>query len=474
MFRLPNVPCKGSKVMSPLYSSVQRSIKSTRARPQFSVATWAFRLVAFSLLVLTATPALAQTPWPAETRANAINLTPIEGPGENDFHSDLSAAVWNPLTQTLWLGRNGPGASGSKLWAVVDSAAGGFEIRQGPGGRSEWTGFGDLEGVTQADFAEEVVYVIVEGIEQIREYDISTPGTQVLNNTWNTRPHLPVNGGKGAEGITFVPDTALFSVGFVDRFGNPYLSSGGMGGLMFVGHQNGGSIFVFDLNRSNSTFVFVGEYETPHNEVAGLEFDRSSGELFVWHDAGHDILSVLDLASVGVVPNVRRRFNELGRFDGPNSANNEGIAIVPISDCVGGSRDFFMTTDDGEEDSLRWYREFTHGCSVCESDTDEDGICDTVDNCTEAANATQTDSDLDGYGNACDPDSNNDGLIGGPDHNAFALAFGTLCGEPGFDPALDFNEDCAIGGPDFTTFRAHFGEAPGPSALTCAGTVPCP
>ena len=44
-------------------------------------------------------------------------------------------------------------------------------------------------------------------------------------------------------------------------------------------------------------------------------------------------------------------------------------------------------------------------------DTDGDGIPDNMDNCTEVANATQTDSDNDGYGNRCDPDFNDDGTV---------------------------------------------------------------
>lgn len=432
------------------------------------------RLAVFVLSLVAAGSAGAQLPWPAEPRADAVNLTSIEGPGTNDFHLDLSAAVWNPLTETLWLGRNGPGSGNSKLWAVVDAPAGGFEIEEGGAGRSEWTGFGDLEGVTQADFLEDVVYVIIEGEERIKEYDVSVPGVQTLNNTWDTSPHLPVSGGSGAEGITFVPDSALASSGFVDRFGNPTLSAGGMGGLMFVGHQNGGAVYVFDLDRSNGTFVYVGEYETSHSEVAGLEFDRSTGELFVWHDAGNDILSVLDLASDPVVAGVRRRFVELHQFTGPNHANNEGIAVVPIGDCVEGVRDFFMTTDDGGADSLRWYREFSHGCPVCGADGDGDEVCDTADNCLGTSNASQTDSDQDGYGNACDPDVNNDGVVGGPDFAFFRAAFGSRCGDPEYDPVADFNDDCVVGGPDFSVFAAHFGGGPGPSAHVCAGTVPCP
>ena len=45
----------------------------------------------------------------------------------------------------------------------------------------------------------------------------------------------------------------------------------------------------------------------------------------------------------------------------------------------------------------------------------DDGIGDCVDNCTEKTNASQTDSNGDGYGNACDPDYNNDGTVGGAD-----------------------------------------------------------
>jgi hypothetical protein len=109
------------------------------------------------------------------------------------------------------------------------------------------------------------------------------------------------------------------------------------------------------------------------------------------------------------------------------------------------------------------------------SDTqDGDGVCDTADNCLGTSNASQADSDQDGYGNACDPDVNNDGVVGGPDFAFFRAAFGSQCGDPEYDPVADFNDDCVVGGPDFTVFAAHFGGGPGPSAHVCAGTVPCP
>ena len=107
-------------------------------------------------------------------------------------------------------------------------------------------------------------------------------------------------------------------------------------------------------------------------------------------------------------------------------------------------------------------------------DGDGDGVDDDADNCTEVENADQRDTDGDGFGNACDPDYNNDGAVGIPDFNAFRARFGLTDTDPGFDPAVDHNGDGAVGIPDFNVFRSYFGQPPGPSGLACAGTVPCP
>ena len=317
-------------------------------------------LLAVALLLLTA-HAHAQAPWPAEAVSDAVNLTPIEGPGANDFHNDLSGAFWNPQTRTLWLVRNGP-AGNSKMWAVVEDGLGGFQIDQRGGARGEWTNFGDLEGVTQADLGADRVILIIEGEERIKEYDVSSYGTAILLNDWDTSALLPRAGGSGSEGITFVPDFYLSRAGFVDPSGALYTSTQGMGGLIFVGHQNGGSIFVFDLNRADGSFLFVGEYRTSQTETAGLEFDRSTGFLYAYHDRGIDILSVMDLTSSPSSGTGPRTFNTLASFAGPANENNEGIAVVPASECQADARSFFLTTDDGAANSLRWYRSFTHGC----------------------------------------------------------------------------------------------------------------
>ena len=174
--------------------------------------------VGFGILLLAAAPtwALAADPWPAEAASGAVNLTSIEGPEPNDFHVDLSGAFWNSKAKRLWVCRNG-GTTGSKFWALVPGAGGSLQIEYRAGLRGEWTGFGDLEDITQVDLDADVLYLIAEGEEHVKSYDVSIFGTAVLLRDWNVRPHLPLNGGLGAEGITFVPDRFLAAAGFVAR-----------------------------------------------------------------------------------------------------------------------------------------------------------------------------------------------------------------------------------------------------------------
>jgi DMSO reductase family type II enzyme heme b subunit len=105
-------------------------------------------------------------------------------------------------------------------------------------------------------------------------------------------------------------------------------------------------------------------------------------------------------------------------------------------------------------------------------DADSDGVPDSQDNCMLQQNAPQGDTDLDGYGNACDGDFDNDGIVFGTDFNLFMQNSNTSA--PTYDEQYDLDCDDIVFGTDFNLFKQLFNGPPGPSGLACAGTPPCP
>lgn len=287
------------------------------------------------------------TPWPGEPWQQAQNLTFLD----DDFGKNLSGATWNPETRTLWVCVNAPG----KFLAIVEDCAGSYKVDVRNGQRGEWAPGGDLEGITQADYKDQSVYLMAEGEDIIRRFDTSVYGVVKLTHSWNIKPHVPTSGGAGSEGITFVPDSWLTSKGFVDKAGAPYVSRNGMGGLFFVAHQNGGQVYVFDLSTAGTALNFVGAYKTSRTESSGLEFDRSNGRLYVWHNLGTNYLEITDLASVALADGTRQ-FKTLKEYDSPKAGNLEGVAITPTS-----ARDhkLFLVDDDNQDGAaLMGFRSF--------------------------------------------------------------------------------------------------------------------
>jgi hypothetical protein len=95
-------------------------------------------------------------------------------------------------------------------------------------------------------------------------------------------------------------------------------------------------------------------------------------------------------------------------------------------------------------------------------DADGDGVCDADDNCRDHYNPGQIDTNHDGFGNACDPDYDDNGAVGISDFNTLRGQFGkTRCNDD-FDSEVDCDGNGAIGISDFNCLRRLFGGPPGP------------
>jgi hypothetical protein len=109
------------------------------------------------------------------------------------------------------------------------------------------------------------------------------------------------------------------------------------------------------------------------------------------------------------------------------------------------------------------------------SDTDGDGVFDSLDNCSTVMNAppADCDTDNDGYGNLCDGDFDEDSFVFSGDFSIWNADF--LGG--GYDGGTGTDMDCDgyVFSGDFAIWNGYFlgSGSPGPSGLYCAGTVPC-
>ena len=280
-------------------------------KPYIGRYTQCAKAVALTALTVLSFDAFAAQNWPGESWEKALELGGLE---DSFSDGDISGAHWNNNTQTLWLSDN----KEEMIWSLVETTSG-FKVDK------SFDAKGDLEGITQA-MDDEVLYLMDED-RYIRSYNANS-GDSIT--TWSIEDGLPSSGDKGKdgpEGITFVPDTWLSQSGFVDENGNAYKASKyDFGGIFLVAHQNGGSVYAFDL-ASDGSFDFIGQYDTAQEESSGLAFDRSTGILYISHNIGDNTLETTNLESTA--NDGHREFVTGTEFEAPNDSNLEGFAIKP-------------------------------------------------------------------------------------------------------------------------------------------------
>jgi hypothetical protein len=304
---------------------------------------------------------------PPQTWPGANQVTTVDA--ANTFGSNLSGLMYEPATSSapavLWAVRNGPStlfrlAWNGSIWAP--EVGGGWDAGKTVH-YTDGTGAPDSEGVTKAELSSPAVYVVTERNNDansvsrlsILRFDTDQPGADLTaTHDWNLTADLPVVGANlGLEGITWIPDSMLVAKSFADESTghayDPTLYPNHGTGLFFVGIEANGMIYAYALNHVVGGFQRVATINSGNIAVMDLSLDRDVGYLWAQcDDTCNNQAGALDIDTNALSPTfgkfvVRRQFARPASM--PN-INNEGIAIAPESECVGGFKNFFWSDDN--------------------------------------------------------------------------------------------------------------------------------
>ncbi|MGC3978145.1 MAG: hypothetical protein QM751_07910 [Paludibacteraceae bacterium] len=330
-------------------------------------------ILSLCIVVSFFTPLQAQSTFPSVTWSKAQNLSSVL---PTDAY-ELSGLYWNDSKKQLFIVCDG----GKLIILSLNTSTNTFSLT------ANINNMDSPEGITQVDNTTNEFYTIDEGSYQIRKYGLATNyATVTLMNSWNilsSPSPMTDTGNTGPEGITFVPDWFLKRIGFVSSVtGKTYSSTKGMNGLIFIAHQSGGYVWVFDLNPAVSDdFLYVGKYKTAESESCDVAFDYTTGLMYILHNTGSNYLEVTDLSTT--VTKGEYTFNTSIEYLVPNpssgSKNVEGFALSPKYSNNSQVNAWFcrdVSSSSESADCLRWFYPFNStGENIVVS-----GVKETVDN----------------------------------------------------------------------------------------------
>ena len=219
---------------------------------------------------------------------------------------------------------------------------------------------------------------------------------------------------------------------------------------------------VFILGRFDSDAPSVTGVNGPRVLLGTAIFVRKTNEILTGNQATYFGISA-SLGRITTAPFV----NFVNTAGQPQDGSIDFLTNAPIVAHREGDADLDLIPDTADNCPLI--------PNPLQEDGDVDGVGDACDNCTLIANGpllplnagliSQRDTDGDGFGNMCDADLDNTGLVDFSDFFEFRTLFGSPA--PGVEPFTladhaDFDGNGTVDFGDFFILRGFFGAPPGP------------
>ena len=234
---------------------------------------------------------------------------------------------------------------------------------------------------------------------------------------------------------------------------------------------------VVQLNGSSPQFVEVGGFDIGTLKPSGPNF--GFGQMIVGTDIQATTVNLRDAVNNGnghvLCGPGEEALYLLGLQADPVNPGKivNGLRILGFSTLVLNGIPLYVMQDGFLQDVRDW---FSPGQTVLayglnnsngfialgsspDTDADADGVIDVNDNCVVTSNTNQRDSNGDGYGNICDPDLDNNGVVQAADLAIFKPFFFRP------DPDADFDGNGIVQAADLAIMKKMFFLPPGPSCV---------
>jgi len=207
------------------------------------------------------------------------------------------------------------------------------------------------------------------------------------------------------------------------------------------------------LNESNLSMFFYNEATEDLEEESNTTVNTTAN--YVWANVTH-----FSIFGVGGPPNdgdsdgIPDKVDNCKAASNANQADGDGDGTGDVCDnCAlisnGNQKDIDsdgigdVCDSDIDGDGTVNLLDLCPLLTASQVDTDSDGVGDDCDNCRTVANAGQEDQDRDGQGNACDTDDDEDGMLDAVDNCPLLFSSSQLADTDG-DGVGDSCDNCAL------------------------------